>query len=333
MKKTALILICFNVFYCLKASSSPTATTPLPAIDNLVVFEPEITIGSSQCQGVRVSDDLIATAPKCALNIRELSDYKPIGIYTAQGESLGNISDNIQSDDPQKKMLLRLDPNKEFTEGNYPNLYRATSVPEQAFVYSVDDHGQIAQQPVILSFSDELGGSSFYVSSIESFLPGSPVFDTQGFIVCILTGDNQCQTLQGLQLIRAKREVADYEDYPDDYDGLSVAEEAGITVGVIGALLSATATGLFFLTTYMQAKRAGMPFDVFWSGVLTFRYLSYCDTSSAIMALIGVVVLPCFLCPLAANHAATSWIHDYARTHSEHAPILQQPHAQVVPQY
>ena len=337
MKNIALKLVFFSIFYSLKAVPSPTATEPLSTIDNLVMFTPKITVGtSSLCQGVRVAKNLLATAPECVLKIRELSDYRPIGVHTAQDESLGEISD-IVLDSPWREALLSINLGEESPDNvKFPELYNAISIPEQTFSFSIDVQSRITRQPVTLSSSEEgseePAGKSYTVSSEADIPLGSPVIDTHGRIVCILAGDSQCHVLKRLPQGRAKREVADYDDYPDDYDDLTAAEEAGITIGVVGgvALLSAAATGLFYLTTYMQAKRMRMPSDVFWPGILTLRYFNHCDFSSAIMALIGVVVCPFLLCPLAANQAASAWIYDYARSHPEQAPILQPP---LPPQY
>lgn len=332
MKKTALKLIYFSIFFCLEAVSSPTTVAPLSATDNLVVFTPEIKLDSSSlCRGIRVSRDLLATAPECVVKIRELSDYKPIAVHTAQGESLGEVSES-KLDDPQKEMLLPLTLDEESASGEkYLGLYNAASAPEQAFAYSIDPQGQLARQPVVLSDSEELAGKSFTISSEAGLPSGSPVLDTHGRLVCIISDDSRCHILKRLPQGKVKREL---EDDPDDYDYDAdnyIAQELGILAGVLVAAV-ATSTGLFYLVSFLKAYSKGMPANVFWPGILLLKYCSYCSIETAIPAIIGIIlcpfgtIAPLVGCPVSAYLAVSKWVNDYDNPASEQAPIItQQP--------
>ena len=326
MKKRALILTCFSIFYCLKASSGPTATAQLPILDNLVVFEPEIKIDSSYpCQGVRVSSDLIATAPECALKIRKLLDYKAVDVHTVQGELLGEASDGMLND-PQKRMLLSFTPNEQSVERKYPELYQTTSIPEQAFTYSIDPQGQLVRQSVVLSYSEELAEKSFTVSPEVSVPSGSPILDNNGRIVCILSDDSQCHILKRLSQDRVKRELAD----DDDDDGLSQNAQIGIIAG-LGAAAIIIPTGIFYLVSYIKARSKGMSDSTFWAGILSLQYCSHCTSTTAMPAIISTILCPltgmisCIVgYPISACMAASKWIDD-STSYYERTPIISQP--------
>ena len=92
-------------------------------------------------------------------------------------------SENSQTDSMKTDMILQFTPDtEEIRSGRYPVLNGASSAPDQAFTYNVDEKHQTVQQPVVLTSDDTQDKSEFIITSESVLPPGSPVFDTKNQI-------------------------------------------------------------------------------------------------------------------------------------------------------
>ena len=320
-------IIGFSLVFPLLLWGMAATAMHLPTVETLVEYRPDPDM--PPCRAVRISEGFIATSHLCAQKAREFSNYRLIEVYTLTGEPVGAIAEQSEKF-PENGMLLQVvQDTKELRSGNYPALYSASSTPDQAFTYSVDENYQMVRQPVVLAADEAQVNPAFIISSEPSLPLGAPVFDIKNQLVCLSDGSNQCFTVGKLPVVRFRRGLKDYPDDPNDDDfGPEVAEIFGITAGVtfaVYAIPAAIATITFYLASYRKARSMGMPANIFWTGILSLKYCGHCNSNSALYAILGLVTCPICLCPLSAYFAASNWIEDYAAPSSEHAPIIQPP--------
>lgn len=324
-------VIDFSLLFLLTSFGMPATAVPLPIVETVVEFTLPSESGDLACQGVRVSEGLIATSPLCIRKARE-SDDRQIELFTLQGEPTGVIAE--QSEKPsESEMLLQIildtEPESAALE-NYPELYKAPSPPEHTFAYTLNENDQLVVHPMTLSLSEPVTEGKFNAFSEMDLPSGVPVFDADNRLVCLLTSQHDCLALNLEPEKLFKRALTGNDDPTTAYPTATVSpEESAVVLGVVLGvpIVSATiATGLFYLASYMKAKSMGMPGGVFWPGILSLQYCAHCNSQSAIFAVLGFLCCPICLCPISAYMAVSNWVADYAGAGAESAPIVTQPY-------
>ena len=273
------IFICWLLFFCcleaeaLDLSSLDTDSSEQSTEEFLVTFSPEIILESGEaCLGVRVNDSYIATSPTCSEEIRNWSASDTLQITDLYDLPLAERVKAVDNSSVKNtEMLVPV----QFYDKNSHHQHAAirTTHPEvqSVYSYSYDNYGLLQKTPVnLIARTTADKHLSYFLFSERIPLPGTPVFDSNHNIVCIVSTENQCETLSAPR--RSKR-WADHVKRDTENEGSSSGNTltyiiAGAAAGGVVILTNLACCGGLHIRAYMK----GMPMKVLWSALASCSY-------------------------------------------------------------
>ena len=169
---------------------------------NLVSFIPDIfSQNGTKCQGLRVSEYLVVTSPQCVRKITDaLKKEGRVEVTDTEKNSIGAFSlsnGNLPVQMLESDIFLPIQANDRFQFE--PTFHSRYFLPQESFAVYMNEQGSVSNEEVFLNFPDPDHQTELLVLETDdedTELPeGSPVYDANDNIVCLITSKNECRML------------------------------------------------------------------------------------------------------------------------------------------
>ena len=238
---------------------------------HLITFSPDIVLKSGEsCQGVRLSDEYIATSPECFQKIRELSTASDIQVMNESNLPIGELEEDVENEaNNHFGMKLPITYHEESINPEYPAIRSFSPDISGAYTYLPDDDGSLHQASInLIPIVTESNDQTYLLFDDELSSSGRPVFDTDNKIICISSRNHQCIPLP--QAIRSKRDNNNQVGEDENQNSSTLTTYVIIGGVILGAAVLANLACLGGIHARACAK--GMPLKVLWSALIHFTY-------------------------------------------------------------